>query len=50
MLCIYTEDLYLVKNKLYSIFMQKKLDIYKGKGIFFKNQILKLKKNKKLKF
>lgn len=50
MLCLYTEDLYLVKNKLYSIFMKKKLDIYKGKGIFLKNQILKLKKNKKLKF
>ena len=49
-ICIYTNQLFYLQNKLYFFTFNKKKSIYKKKGIFWKNKIVVLKKNKKLKF
>lgn len=33
-LCFYCNNLWLLNNRLNSIFLQKKINVYKGKGIF----------------
>lgn len=50
MLCFYTTNLWVLNNKLQSIKLHKKPNIYKKKGLFWKNSIINLKKSKKLKF
>ena len=49
-LCFYHNNLCKLNNTLKLITFQHKINIYKGKGIFWKNSILKLKKSTKLKF
>jgi ribosomal protein L6P/L9E len=50
MLCFYSHDLFFLKNQIESILLKRKLNVYKGKGLFFKHSVIMLKKNKKLKF
>jgi len=50
MICVYTNQLFYLKNKLYLFTFKRKKSVYKKKGIFWKNETIILKKNKKLKF
>ena len=50
LVCLYTNQLFYIKDKLYCINLKKRKILYNKKGIFWKNQIITLKKNKKLKF
>lgn len=47
---LYTNDIWLLNRQANQIFLQKKINIYKGKGVFSKNSIIKLKKSTKLRF
>lgn len=49
-LCFYTNNLWLLNNYIKLFFFQRKNNIYKAKGFFFKNKITKLKKSTKLRF
>lgn len=49
-LCFYTNNLWLLNNYVQLFFFQRKNNIYKVKGFFFKNTITKLKKSTKLRF
>lgn len=49
-LCLYSSDLWQLGNRIHLIKIQKKTNPYKGKGVFSKSSILKLKKSTKLRF
>lgn len=50
MLCFYSNNLWCLNNKSCNLLLQRKKNVYKKKGLFWKNTILTLKKSKKLKF
>jgi ribosomal protein L6P/L9E len=49
-LTFFSSNLWELHNKVYSLTVQKKKNAYKGKGIFWKGLVPKLKKSTKLRF
>lgn len=49
-LLFYSNDLWFLKNKIQSIKLKKQVNVYKEKGILYKNFVYVLKKSSKLKF